>query len=234
MNIKKVLLKISGEHFAGNFKTGIDFDILRSISAEICTISKQGLEISIVVGGGNIYRGSSAKENGIEREKADYIGMLATVINALSLSEFLKRLNLKVDVMSSIGIPGICSHFDIDSAKSNLKNGTIMIFAAGTGNPYFSTDTAAILKALEMDVDAVIKCTKVDGVYSDDPVKNSNAEFYHELTYDEVLSHNLGIMDLPAISLAKVNQMPIIVGSLKTQGNILNILNGNGKFSIIK
>ena len=234
MNIKKVLLKISGEHFAGNFRTGIDFDILRSISEEICTISKQGFEISIVVGGGNIYRGSSAKENGIEREKADYIGMLATVINALSLSEFLKRLNLKVCVMSSIGIPGICANFDIDTAKLNLKNGTIMIFAAGTGNPYFSTDTAAILKALEMNVDAVIKCTKVDGVYSDDPIKNPDAKFYKELSYDEILTNNLGIMDLPAISLAKVNNMPIIVGSIKTPSNILNILNGKGKFSIVR
>ena len=234
MKIKKILLKISGEHFGGDVKTGINFDILRTISSEIFDIAHQGFEISIVVGGGNIYRGSSAKENGIEREKADSIGMLATVINALSLSEFLKRLDLKVEVMSSIGIPGICDHFDIDTAKSYLQNGHIMIFAAGTGNPYFSTDTAAILKALEMNVDAIIKCTKVDGVYSDDPVKNPNAEFFKELSYDDVLAKNLGIMDLPAISLAKVNNMPIIVGSIKTHGNILKILRGEGKYSIIR
>lgn len=233
MNIKKVLLKISGEYFAGEAKTGINFDILNSIAEEIKQIYESGYQISVVIGGGNIYRGAFAYENGLEREKADYIGMLATVINALSLSGFLKKIGVRSEVMSSIDISPICKQYVIDEARALLNSGVVMFFAAGTGNPYFSTDTSAILKGLEMGVDAVVKCTKVDGVYSADPTKYSDAVFYEKLSYDDVLVKNLGIMDLSAISLAKVNKMPIMVGSIKKFGNIMNILEGKGKFTVI-
>lgn len=234
MDIKRVLLKISGEYFAGDLKTGINFDILRLISSEIKEIVDAGFELSIVIGGGNIYRGTFAKDNGLEREKADYIGMLGTVINALSLEGFLKKIGVKCVVMSSINISPICKQYRIDEARSLIRSGHVVIFSSGTGNPYFSTDTAAVLKALEMNAEVVVKATKVDGIYSDDPEKNSAAEFFPELTYDEVLVKNLQIMDLPAISLAKVNSMPIIVGSIKEYGNILKILQNKGRFSIVK
>ena len=217
----------------GNKDFGIDINTIHSISNQIATISTQGQKISIVVGGGNIFRGISAKEQGMDRTSADYTGMMATVINALLLQNSLEKLEISTRVMSAIKMDTICEPYIRRRAIRHLEKNRILIFAAGTGNPYFTTDTAAALRASEMQCDAIFKATKVDGIYSDDPKKNKNAKKFENLSYNDVIKNDLRIMDTSAISLSRENKIAIVVFSILKKDALINACNGKGSFTII-
>tara|TARA_B100000886_G_scaffold312951_1_gene249254 strand:- start:336 stop:1049 length:714 start_codon:yes stop_codon:yes gene_type:complete len=228
-----ILLKLSGEALMGNKDFGIDINTIHSISNQIATISAQGQKISIVVGGGNIFRGISAKEQGMDRTSADYTGMMATVINALLLQNSLEKLKISTRVMSAIKMDTICEPYIRRRAIRHLEKNRILIFAAGTGNPYFTTDTAAALRASEMQCDAIFKATKVDGIYSDDPKKNKNAKKFENLSYNDVIKNDLRIMDTSAISLSKENKIAIVVFSILKKDALINACYGKGSFTVI-
>jgi uridylate kinase len=233
-NYTRVLLKVSGEALMGNAKFGHDIDAINQICTEIKTIYDSGIQICLVVGGGNICRGSTASESGLERVTADYVGMLATVMNALILQSRFKDIGLDCRVLSAIDMPTICESYNHQKAIRHLKKGKIIIFAAGTGNPYFSTDTAAALRAVEMKCDVMLKATQVDGVYSADPKKDIDAKKFSSISYQDVLNNELAVMDISAVSLAKENKLPIIVFSIHNKGWLEKVLKGQGQFSIIK
>lgn len=224
---KRVLLKLSGESFCKPGEFGIDGDKLKSISERIKRFSSLGSQVAIVVGAGNILRGKSFSEAcHIPRNTADYMGMLATIINACALQETLEGMGQPTRVLSAIEVSAVCEKFVRRRALSHLERNRVIILAGGTGNPFFTTDTCAALRASELDSDLIIKATKVEGVYSDDPEKNSEAELFEELSYDEVLSKNLKIMDHSAISLCKENHIPIIVLNIFKEGNIIKAIRG--------
>ncbi len=231
---KRVLVKFSGEALASN-KYGIDSEILRFIASEIKELVINGVEIGMVVGGGNIIRGvNTSKEGLIKRVSADYMGMLATVINAVALQEALEHFDLAVRVQSAIKMAEICEPFITRRAVRHLEKGRVVIFAAGTGNPFFTTDTAATLRAIEIGAQMIIKATKVDGVYNKDPNKFENAVKLNTLTYDEAMQDNIKVMDDTAIALAKDNSLPIVVCNMFEKGNLLKIINGDfSKASIV-
>ena len=231
---KRVLLKISGEALMGTKDFGIDHATVERISKEIYSVVKLGIEVCIVVGGGNIFRGVSAEETGIERTTADYMGMLATVINALAMQNSLEKIGITTRVQSSFPISSVCETYIRRRAERHLEKGRVIIFAAGTGNPYFTTDTAAALRASEMNCNAMFKATNVDGVYSDDPKKNKNAKRYNELKYMDVLGQDLKVMDAAAISLARENNVPVVVFSIHESGAFSQVVAGKGKFTIIQ
>ena len=233
MKYKRVLLKISGEALMGNKKFGIDSKRLDDYSSEIKKIQHFGIEIAIVIGGGNIFRGIEAEKSGIERVQGDYMGMLATVINSMALQSHLEKIGCDTRLMSGFNIDQVCEPFIRRKAIRHLEKNRIVIFAAGTGNPFFSTDTAASLKASEMNCEMIIKATKVDGIYDKDPIINSDAIYYKNISYIEVLNKNLRVMDSTAISLAKESKIPIIVTNLNTKHSIINAIRGIGKFSKI-
>tara|TARA_B100000315_G_scaffold258764_1_gene312031 strand:+ start:775 stop:1491 length:717 start_codon:yes stop_codon:yes gene_type:complete len=231
---KRVLLKISGEILLDKKSHGLDAKIINFLSNEIKKVFLKKVQICLVVGGGNIFRGSDAISVGIERTTADYMGMLGTVINALAIQNSLEKNNIKTRVLSSIPIPAVCESYIRRRAINHMQKGRVVIFAAGTGNPYFTTDTAAALRASEVSADIILKGTKVDGVYNDDPKKNKKAVKYDKIKYSDVLSKNLKIMDGSAIALARDNNIPIIVFPINKENSFLNAILNKGNFTVIK
>jgi uridylate kinase len=224
MSKRRVLLKLSGEALAGEKGYGIDNDVLERIAREVAVVHAKGVETGIVLGGGNIFRGVSAAAVGMERVSADYMGMLATVINSLAMQDALERQGIKTRVMSAIAMPSICEQFITRRATRHLEKGRLVIFACGTGNPYFTTDTAAALRAKEIAAEVIIKATKVDGVYDKDPLKHEDAVLYRELTFMDALKQNLKVMDATALSLCMEEQIPIRVFNISTPGNIEKVV----------
>ena len=222
----RVLLKISGEALMGEQTYGIDVDVARSVAEELKAVHRLGVQIAVVVGGGNIFRGVSKSAGNMDRSSADYIGMLATVMNAVVLQDALEKIDVDTRVLSAIDIPQLAESFIRRRAVRHLEKGRVVIFAAGTGNPYFTTDSAAALRALEIKADIILKATKVDGVYSADPMKDSKATRYAEITYQEVLERQLKVMDASAISLCMDNNLPIIVFNMREPGNITRVVMG--------
>ena len=229
----RVLLKISGEFLMGDRDYGLDVKTVDRIAEEVKIVRDLGIEVCIVVGGGNIFRGVSAAAYGMHRAAADNIGMLATVMNSIAFQNSLERVGVDTRVMSAIHMPNVCEPYIQRRAIRHLDKGRVVICAAGSGNPYFTTDTAAVLRALETNCDTFIKATKVDGVYDSDPVKNPAARFLEKLSYDEVIDKNIKVMDHTAITLAKENGIPMIVFSLKEKGNLEKVLLRTGKYSLI-
>ena len=229
----RVMIKLSGEALLGNKEFGIDSDIVDKITYDIVALSKTNTEICIVVGGGNIFRGVAGASQGIERGTADSMGMLATVINAMAIQNSIERLGVASRVLSAVPMQTVCEPFIRRRAIRHLEKNRIVIFAGGTGNPYFTTDTAAALRAAEMNCTVLMKGTQVDGVYDSDPIKNKNAKRYDNITYSKVLSDNLAIMDASAISLARDNSIPIVVFSINSKNALSSIINGDGMKTII-
>ena len=230
---KRVLLKLSGESLMGDRAFGIDPDIVRRIAAEIKDVHELGVEIAVVIGGGNIFRGLSASAQGIDRVSADYMGMLATVMNSLALQDALEKMDVYTRVQSAIEMKEVAEMFIRRRAIRHLEKGRVVIFAAGTGNPYFSTDTTAALRATEIKAEVILKATKVDGIYDADPVKVAGAKMYSEISYIEVLTQGLGVMDSTAISLCKDNRVPIIVFNIRNRGNIRRVIEGEKVGSLV-
>ena len=230
---KRILIKLSGEALLGKSKFGIDVSVLNFISSEIKKIFKKNYQICIIVGGGNIFRGIKGASQGIDRSTSDYMGMLATVMNALSLQSSLEKINVPTRVQSAITMSQIAEPYIRRRAIRHLERDRIVIFAAGTGNPFFSTDTAATLRASELDCKLIIKATKVDGIYNKDPVKNKNAKLIKNITYNEVINKNLKVMDLTAISLAKDTKIPIFITNIFNKNSLINVLNRKGSYSKI-
>ncbi|MFN7038029.1 MAG: UMP kinase [Alphaproteobacteria bacterium] len=233
-NYKRILLKISGEAMMGSQKFGHDIEVIRRISRDIKEVVNMGIQVCLVVGGGNIFRGVSVSAAGMERASADYIGMLATVINALALQNSLEKEGIYTRVLSAIPMMTVCETYIRRRAVRHMQKGRVVIFAAGTGNPFFTTDTAATLRAVEMNCDAIFKGTQVDGVYTEDPKKSSSAVKYTELTYREVLNKELAVMDSSAIALAKDNNIPIIVFSIHKEKELGKVINNQGSYTLIK
>lgn len=221
---KRILLKLSGEALMGDKAFGIDPDVLRAMASEVHDIHKKGLEIAIVIGGGNIFRGMNSSQYRMRRISADNIGMLATVMNSLAMGEALNNLGIGTQVMSAIEMPRVAETFTAPRAIEHLKNKRIVLFAAGTGNPFFSTDTAATLRALEIEADALLKATKVDGVFDVDPLENPKAKLFKSLTYREYVERRLKVMDMTSITLAMGHNLPIVVFNLREKGNILKVV----------
>lgn len=231
---KRLLLKLSGEALMGDGEFGIDMGVAERLARDIAEALSAGAEIAVVVGGGNIFRGLAGAAKGMERATADYMGMLATVMNALALQNALENANVQARVMSAIPMPTVCESYVRPKALQHMKSGRVVIFAAGTGNPFFTTDTAATLRAIEMDCQAVAKATQVDGVYDSDPRKNPAATRYDRLGYAEVLARDLKVMDGAAIALARDNALPVIVFSIAEPGNLLKVLRGDGRATVIE
>jgi uridylate kinase len=223
---RRVLLKISGEALMGEQNYGIDVNVARSVAEELKAVHRMGVQVAVVVGGGNIFRGVSKSAGNMDRSSADYIGMLATVMNAVVLQDALEKIQVDTRVLSAIDIPELAESFIRRRAIRHLEKGRVIIFAAGTGNPYFTTDSAAALRALEIKADIILKATKVDGVYSADPVLDSTAERFDEITYRQVLERELKVMDASAISLCMDNKLPIIVFNMRHAGNIRRVVLG--------
>ncbi|MGB1547340.1 MAG: UMP kinase [Alphaproteobacteria bacterium] len=230
---QRVLLKVSGEALMGPDGYGIHPPTLRRIAIDVAEVHRTGVEICLVIGGGNIFRGVSGAAVGLDRTGADHMGMLATVINALAVQNALEQIDIPTRVQSAISMESICEPYIRRRAVRHMEKGRIVIFAAGTGNPFFTTDTAATLRAVEMSCDAIFKGTQVDGVYSDDPHKVSEATRYDHLTYLDVISRDLAVMDASAISLARDNGIPVVVFSIHEPGNFAQVLQGKGHFTII-
>jgi uridylate kinase len=229
----RVLLKLSGEALMGEQGHGLDPKVIARIAAEVKDVHGLGVQICCVIGGGNIFRGLAGAAQGMERATADYMGMLATVINSLAMQSALEGHGVVTRVLSAISMQAVCEPYIRRRAIRHMEKGRVVIFAAGTGNPFFTTDTAAALRASEMDCDALLKATKVDGVYSADPHKDPKAERFERLTYLEVLSRDLQVMDAAAISLARENRIPILVFSIHTDGGFADVVTGKGRFTII-
>ncbi len=231
---KRILLKISGEALMGDTDFGIDPAVINRTSLEIKELVDAGVEVALVIGGGNIFRGISLAAEGMNRTTGDYMGMLATVINALSMQDALERNDVDVRVLSAIPIDPVCEPYIQRRAVRHLEKGRVVIFAAGTGSPFFTTDSAASLRGIEIDADLVLKATKVDGVYSSDPMKDKEAVRYNELSYDEVLSKKLGVMDATAIALCRDQSMPVRVFNMNKKGALMRIIQGEDEGTLVK
>lgn len=231
---KRILLKFSGEALMGEQPFGIEPSVIDRVAGEVNELIKAGIEVAIVVGGGNIFRGVSLSAAGMDRATADHMGMLATIINSLALQDGMERVGLYVRVMSALPIPQVCEDYIRRRAIRHLEKGRVVIFAAGTGNPFFTTDTAASLRGVEINVDLVIKATKVDGVYSADPVKHPDAKRYDSLGYDEVINNKLAVMDTTAIVLCRDNKIPLRVFNMNKSGALMNIVKGLDEGTIVK
>ena len=230
---KRILLKISGEALMGELRVGLHPPTVNRIASQIKKVHDNGIEVCLVIGGGNIFRGLQGSAQGMERTTADYMGMLATVMNSLAMQSELEKLNVHTRVISAIPMDQICEPYIRRRAVRHLEKNRVCIFAAGTGNPYFTTDTAATLRAIEMKCQAIFKATKVDGIYDEDPILNPEAKYLKEITYDTALRENFKVMDASAIALARDNSIPIIVFSLFETNDFLSIVNGKGKFSLV-
>lgn len=225
MAFKRILLKLSGESLMGNKQFGIDNDRLNIYAKEIKEIVQQGVEVAIVIGGGNIFRGIQAEEGGMERTQGDYMGMLATVINSMALQSALEAADVKTRLQTAIEMKEIAEPFIKRRAVRHLEKGRVVIFGAGTGNPYFTTDTAASLRAIEIEADVILKGTRVDGIYTADPEKDPSAKKYNTISFDEVYQKGLNVMDMTAFTLCKENQLPIIVFDMNKPGNLKKVVN---------
>ena len=230
----RILLKLSGEALTGSADFGIDPKVLDRMAVEIGQLVEIGVQVGLVIGGGNLFRGAALHEAGMERVTGDHMGMLATLMNALAMRDALERAGIATRVMSAIPMSGVVDHYDRRMALRNLKYGDVVIFAAGTGNPFFTTDSAACLRAIEIDADLVLKATKVDGVYSADPIKDPTAVKYNRLTFDEVLDKKLGVMDLTAICLSRDHNMPVRVFNMNKEGALFSILTGKDEGTLIE
>ncbi|AQA18298.1 UMP kinase [Halioglobus japonicus] len=231
---KRILLKLSGEALTGSEAFGIDPKVLDQMALEIGQLVGIGVQVGLVVGGGNLFRGAALQTAGLDRVTGDHMGMLATVMNALALRDALERSNISTQVMSAIPMSGVVDHYDRRKAIRALNNGDVVIFSAGTGNPFFTTDSSACLRGIEVDAELVLKATKVDGVYSADPMKVADAVKYDRLTYDEVLDKKLEVMDLTAICLCRDHDMPVRVFEMEKQGALLNIVRGGDDGTLIE
>ena len=231
---KRILLKLSGEELMGEDGFGIDPKVLDRMALEIGQLVGIGVQVGLVIGGGNLFRGAALNAAGMDRVTGDHMGMLATVMNALAMRDALERTNISSHVMSSIPMSGVVEHYDRRRAIRYIKDGDVVIFAAGTGNPFFTTDSAACLRGIEIDADVVLKATKVDGVYSADPMLDANAELYSHLTYDQVLDKKLAVMDLTAICLCREHNMPLRVFRMSKQGALLNLVVGGAEGTLIE
>ncbi|MBE0505739.1 MAG: UMP kinase [Marinospirillum sp.] len=230
---KRILLKLSGEALMGDQDFGIDAKVLDRMALEIGQLVGIGVQVGIVIGGGNLFRGAALSAAGMERVTGDHMGMLATVMNALAMRDALERSNIRTRVMSAIPMSGVVEHYDRRTGIRYLTSGDVVIFAAGTGNPFFTTDSAACLRGIEIDADVVIKATKVDGVYNKDPVKHPDAVKYDRLTYDEALDQKLEVMDLTAICLVRDQSMPVRVFNMNKPGALLNLVVGGQEGTLI-
>ena len=230
---KRVLLKISGEALMGEGSYGIELATVNRIAQDVKDVVKLGVQVCLVVGGGNIFRGVSGAAVGMDRASADYMGMLATVINAIALQNALEKIGVDTRVQSAIPMDNVCEPYIRRRAQRHMEKNRVVIFGGGTGNPFFTTDTAAALRASEMSCDALLKGTKVDGVYTADPAKNPNAKKFDKLTYLEVLAKDLGVMDASAISLARESNIPVIVFSIKRPGGFAELMQGRGECTIV-
>ncbi|MCK5909770.1 MAG: UMP kinase [Caulobacter sp.] len=230
---RRILLKVSGEVLMGETPYGIDTKTVQSVADDVAEIVKSGVELCLVIGGGNIFRGMAGAAKGMERSSADYMGMLATVMNALAMQDALERIGVQTRVQSAIPMATVCEPYIRRRAQRHLEKGRVVIFAAGTGNPFFTTDTAAALRAAEMQCDALFKGTSVDGVYTADPKKDPKAERYDRLTYMDVLAKDLRVMDASAVALMRDSNIPIVVFSIKGRGNLLNVLRGEGTHTVV-
>lgn len=224
MKYKRILLKLSGESLMGNKQFGIDHDRLAQYAKEIKETAEAGIEVAIVIGGGNIFRGIQASEGGMDRVQGDYMGMLATVINSMALQSALEKLNVQTRLLSAINMEQICEPFIRRRAVRHLEKGRVVIFGAGTGNPYFTTDTAASLRAIEIEADVILKGTRVDGIYDSDPEKNKSAKRYEKISFTEVYEKGLQVMDMTAFTLCNENKLPIIVFDMNKAGNLRKVL----------
>ncbi|MDT8398099.1 MAG: UMP kinase [Pseudomonadales bacterium] len=230
----RILLKLSGEALTGSADFGIDPKVLDRMALEIGQLVEIGVQVGLVIGGGNLFRGAALHEAGMERVTGDHMGMLATVMNALAMRDALERAHISTRVMSAIPMSGVVEHYDRRTAIRHLKDGDVVIFAAGTGNPFFTTDSSACLRGIEINADLVLKATKVDGVYSADPVRYPDAQKYDSLTYDEVLDKKLGVMDLTAICLSRDHNLPVRVFNMNKSGALFNIIVGNNEGTLIE
>ena len=230
----RVLLKLSGEALIGEHEFGIDPKVLDRMAVEIDALVSIGVQLGIVIGGGNLFRGAALNEAGMDRVTGDHMGMLATMMNGLAMRDALERSNIQSRVMSAIPMSGIVEHYDRREAMRDLKGGDVVVFCAGTGNPFFTTDSAACLRGIEIDADVVLKATKVDGVYSDDPVTNPDAFKYDRLTYDEVLERRYGVMDLTAICLCRDHNLPVRVFNMNKPGVLKSIALGGEEGTLIE
>ncbi|MDO8861482.1 UMP kinase [Haliea sp. E1-2-M8] len=231
---KRILLKLSGEALTGRESFGIDPKILDQLALEIGQLVGIGVQVGLVVGGGNLFRGAALQSAGLDRVTGDHMGMLATVMNALALRDALERSNIATQVMSSIPMSGVVDHYDRRKAIRAISNGDVVIFCAGTGNPFFTTDSSACLRGIEIDAELVLKATKVDGVYSADPMKVADAVKYERLSYDEVLDKKLEVMDLTAICLCRDHKMPVRVFKMEDRGALLSIVRGGQEGTLIQ
>ncbi len=223
---KRILLKLSGEALMGDDDFGIDTKVLKKVATEIVDLQKQGVEIGLVIGGGNIFRGAGLAQSGIDRTRADQMGMLATVMNSLAMQDQCIKLGVECMVLSALNLDQACESYSAQRARNHLSKGRLVIMAAGSGNPYFTTDTAASLRALEINADLLLKGTKVDGVYDSDPMKNPDAKRYDTISYSEAISKELGVMDLTALVLCRENSMPMQVYNLFEAGKLSAIISG--------
>jgi len=229
----RVMLKISGESLMGKLPYGIDPEMVGTVAQQVKDVVATGVQVCLVIGGGNIFRGMSGAAAGMERATGDYMGMLATVMNALAMQNALEQIDVPVRVQSALTISAVCEPYIRRRATRHLEKGRVVIFAAGTGNPFFTTDTAAALRASEMNCQALLKGTRVDGVYSDDPEKNKDAKRYDKLSYMQVLTDDLRVMDASAISLSRENNIPILVFSIETPGEFERVVKHEGRFTIV-
>jgi len=230
---KRLLLKMSGEALMGDGDFGIDSATLARYAADIAELVAKGIQVGVVIGGGNIFRGAGLAGGGFDRLRGDHMGMLATVMNSLAMQDQLSKLNIDARTLSAFRIDTVCEPYSRDAAVSHLEAGRVAIMAAGTGNPYFTTDSAASLRAIEIGADLMIKATKVDGVYSADPKKDPSAEFYATLTYDQVLEQGLGVMDATAVVLCKENNMPLRVMNINEQGALARLVSGESVGTLV-
>ncbi|MBS1626020.1 MAG: UMP kinase [Bacteroidetes bacterium] len=234
MQYKRILLKLSGESLMGSQQYGIDTKVVMQYAGEIKSLVEKGVEVAIVIGGGNIYRGIQATATGIDRVQGDYMGMLATVINSMALQSALEKEGVHTRLLTALEIRQVAEPFIKRRAVRHLEKGRVVIFGAGTGNPYFTTDTAAALRATEVEADVILKGTRVDGIYDSDPEKNPTATKYTTLTYAEAISQKLNVMDMTAFTLCQENNIPIIVFDMNTEGNLMRVVNGDGIGTLVK
>ena len=234
MKYKRILLKLSGESLMGNGEYGIDPKMLAKYANEINTIIKKGVEVAVVIGGGNIYRGIQSEGAGFDRVQGDYMGMLATIINGMALQSALESISIKTRLLTAIRMEQVAEPYIRRRAMSHLQKGRVVIFGGGTGNPYFTTDTAAVLRAIEIEADVILKGTRVDGIYSDDPEKNPSAKKYESISFDQVLQMKLSVMDLTAFTLCQENNLPIKVFNMNVEGNLTKVCEGKNVGTLVE
>jgi uridylate kinase len=234
LQYKRVLLKLSGESLMGSHSFGLDPNMLAQYANDIKLVTDQGVQVALVIGGGNIYRGMNEKDTGIERAQGDYMGMLATVINGIAMQSMLEKVGVQTRLQTAIKMDQVAEPFIRRRAIRHLEKGRVVIFGAGTGNPYFTTDTAGSLRAVEIKADAILKGTRVDGIYDSDPEKNADAKKFGDISFSDAISKNLKVMDMTAFTLCQENQMPIVVFDMNTPGNLLRIIQGEKIGTVVK